>query len=410
MIKWKHFLLGVVIGSCLSGMMMIALIKISDAKMAQSIKKTETKNTMDYEAIESKIKTIHSYVDNYYLYEGDKEVDYESGIYKGVVEALEDPYSVYYTPTEYKEISESTEGVFYGIGATVQQDPTAGTTTIINVVEDGPADKAGVQSGDVVYKINDEDVTALDLSEIVSKMRGDDGTKVKITFIRKGKEVTFDITRGKVETTSAAGKMLDEEEKIGYIYVSEFDENTPKQFRSAMADLESQGMKGLVIDLRNNGGGRLDAAVDMADYILPAGRIVSTKTKNGEESVFDSTDKESLEMPLAIVINGHSASASEVFAGAIQDHKSGVLVGEKSFGKGIVQSVFGMTDGSALKLTTSEYFTPSGRNIQGEGLTPDVEVELNTEELMNTKDATWEDDNQVSAAVSYVESKLGKNR
>lgn len=346
----------------------------------------------------SKINLLQQYIDTYYLNEPDGG-KLEDGIFKGIISGLEDPYSVYYTEDEYNSIQQSTKGVYCGIGARVQQDMETGIISIILPFEDSPADEAGMLPGDIIYKVAGEEVSGKDLSEVVAKMKGEEGTSVEIVVIREEKEITMSVARREVEIPTVTSSMLDE--GIGYIKVSEFDEVTAQQFREALEALEKKDQKGLIIDLRNNGGGRLTAVVDMLDRMLPEGTLVSTKEKSGKGETYTSSDKEKFEKPLAVLINGSSASASEVFAGAIQDYGTGKLVGVKSFGKGIVQTIFGLQDGTALKLTTSEYFTPKGRNIHGEGLMPDVEVELD-EKVKKKIAITPEEDNQLQEAVRVL--------
>lgn len=215
--------------------------------------------------------------------------------------------------------------------------------------------------------------------------------------------IDFTITRKEVEVPTITYKMLSDQ--IGYIQVESFDVVTKKQFRSAVDDLEKQGMKGLVIDLRDNGGGVLDAATDMLDRLLVEGKLVYTKDKNGEGQEYYCEDQESLDLPMAVLVNGNSASASEIFAGALQDYGAAKLVGTKTFGKGIVQSIFKLGDGTAIKLTTAKYYTPNGRNIHGTGLEPDIEVELD-EKVKDWSTAKESEDNQLQKAVETVKSEI----
>lgn len=350
----------------------------------------------------AKVTLLQKYIDTYYL-NPVKSEDLEDGIYKGIIKGLDDPYSVYYTKKEYNSLQESTSGIYCGIGARVSQDVETGIITIVQPFEGGPAEKAGILPNDILYKIEGEEVIGEDLSEVVAKMKGEKGSKVSLTIIRDKKEMDFEITRNEVENPTVSHEMLDN--KIGYIKVTEFDEVTAEQFRAALDNLEKQNEKGLIIDLRNNGGGRLTAVVDMLDRMLPKGVIVSTKEKSGEGEIYNSTDKEKFEKPLIVLINGHSASASEVFAGAIQDYGTGKLLGTTSFGKGIVQTIFGLSDGTAVKLTTSEYFTPKGRNIHGTGLTPDITVDLK-EDLKQKVTIDKGEDNQLQAAVKELKKEM----
>lgn len=349
-------------------------------------------------SVVTKTLLLENYISKYYLREANGE-QIEEGIYKGVLQSLQDPYSVYYTKEEYASLQESTSGVYCGIGARVSQDVKTGIITIVQLFENSPAVDAGILPGDIIYQVENEEVTGTDLSEVVAKMKGKEGTSVELTVIRDSEKMDCTVVRKEIEVPTVEHELL--EDNIGYIQVTEFDQVTAKQFRDALEDLEKQGQDGLIIDLRNNGGGRLDAVVDMLDRMLPEGTIVSTKDKAGEGETYTSTEEEQFNKPLAVLINGNSASASEVFSGAIQDYGIGKLVGTTSFGKGIVQTIFDLKDGSAIKLTTSEYFTPKGRNIQGTGLEPDVEVELDKDQLKKVT-VEKEEDNQLKKAVETV--------
>lgn len=350
-----------------------------------------------------KVSLLEQYIDTYYLRDTDKK-QYAEGIYKGLLASLDDPYSTYYTKEEYDEVMTKSSGTYCGIGASVMQDGKSGVITIVSPFEGSPAEEAGVLPGDIVYKVEGKEVTGKDLSEVVSKMKGEEGTTVDMSLLRDTEVIDVTITRKEIETPTVQSKML-EKEKIGYIRIFGFEGVTAEQFKSALEELEQKGEKGLIIDLRGNGGGRLDAVVDMLDRMLPKGVIVSTKTKEGKGEEYKSSGKEQFDKPLAVLINGNSASASEVFAGAIQDYGIGKLVGTTSFGKGIVQTVFKLDDGSAVKLTTSEYFTPKGRNIHGKGLKPDVEVELD-EELAKKINIKESDDNQLQKAIDVVQGMM----
>lgn len=360
-----------------------------------------------YKQILDKLVFLEMLVDNYYLEDVDPKV-FADGIYKGFIASLNDPYSTYYTAEEYKALMESSSGVYHGIGATVSQNTKTGVITIVKPFKNGPAYEAGILPGDIIYMVEGEEVTGADLSEVVSKMKGKEGTKVRISVLREGetKPMEFTITRKKIEVPTIDYKMLDD--KIGYIVISEFDEITVSQFKAAVDDLEKQGMKGLVIDVRNNPGGLLDSVCKMLDRLLPKGLLVYTEDKYGNREEERAKDADKLEVPLAVIINGNSASASEIFAGAVQDYGIGTVVGATSFGKGIVQKVIPLTDGTAVKLTISKYFTPKGRNIHGTGITPDIEVELD-EELQKLVEIPFEKDTQLQEAIKAVKKNIKTN-
>jgi carboxyl-terminal processing protease len=358
----------------------------------------------DFDQIVDKLTFLEMLVDNYYLEGVDPKV-YADGIYKGFISSLNDPYSTYYTAEEYKALMESSSGVYRGIGATVSQNVKTGVITIVKPFKTGPAYEAGLLPGDIIYMVEGEEATGVDLTEVVSKMKGEEGTKVRISILREGetKPMEFTITRRQIEVPTIDYQML--EDNIGYIEISEFDEITVSQFKEAVDKLEAKGMKGLVVDVRNNPGGLLEAVCKMLDRLLPKGLLVYTEDKYGNRVEEKAEDSQMLKVPLAVIINGNSASASEIFAGAVQDYGIGTIVGTTSFGKGIVQKVIPLTDGTAVKLTISKYFTPKGRNIHGTGITPDVEVELN-EELLKEIEIPQEKDNQLQKAIEVVKEKI----
>ena len=358
----------------------------------------------DFKQIVDKLTFLEMLVDNYYLEGVDPKV-YADGIYKGFIGSLNDPYSTYYTAEEYKALMESSSGVYHGIGATVSQNVKTGVITIVKPFKTGPAYEAGLLPGDIIYMVEGEEATGVDLTEVVSKMKGEEGTKVRISILREGetKPMEFTITRRQIEVPTIDYQML--EDNIGYIEISEFDEITVSQFKEAVDKLEAKGMKGLVVDIRNNPGGLLEAVCKMLDRLLPKGLLVYTEDKYGNRVEEKAEDSQMLKVPLAVIINGNSASASEIFAGAVQDYGIGTIVGTTSFGKGIVQKVIPLTDGTAVKLTISKYFTPKGRNIHGTGITPDVEVELN-EELLKEIEIPQKKDNQLQKAIEVVKEKI----
>ncbi len=347
-----------------------------------------------------KMELLAQLVDEYYMYDISVD-DMRTGAYKGLLEGLGDPYTCYYTADEYKALMESTQGTYFGIGAVVQQNLKTMYITIVKPYVDGPAYNAGMLPGDIIYMVDGIDVTGMEIDNVVAMMKGPEGTIVKVTVVRDGvaDPVELTITRGKIEIETIEYEML--ADKIGYIAISAFDEPTPKQFKEAINDLKRQGMKGLVIDLRDNGGGLLTAVVEMLDYILPEGMIVYTEDKYGEREEYRGTDKDVLELPMSVLINGNSASAAEIFAAAMQDYEVATLVGTTSFGKGIVQSILPFTDGTAVKITISRYFTPKGVCIHGEGVTPDIEVELN-EELTQMVVIPHDQDNQLEVAIKAI--------
>ena len=381
---------------------------------------------LDMDRVSAKMRYIQDIIDRYFLFEEDPEA-VEDGIYTGLMYGLGDPYSVYYNEENYASLLEDTSGEYCGIGAMVQQDLTTGIMTVVKVFEGSPALEAGMLPGDVIYEVDGENVTGRELDLVVNEnIRGEEGTQVTVTVLRgeTAEEVELTMERRQVEVTTVESQMLDE--KTGYIYVMQFEMVTGGQFKEAVDRLEDQGMEQLIVDLRGNPGGVLDAAVEMLAYILPEdrmdGMLIYTADKDGKgdryfcrdgKIVMESDsgyvtagypmeDGHQLDLPLAVLVNGSSASAAEVFTGAVMDYDAGIVVGTQTFGKGIVQSLVPLGDGTAVKLTTAYYYTPSGFDLHGEGLTPDVIVDLD-EELKTQAVVELDEDNQVQAAIEALE-------
>ena len=335
----------------------------------------ETKKDF-YESVLDKIMVMQSYLDKEYYYEQDYE-ETANAIYKAFMAGIGDDYGYFYDEEEYISLTQESVGTYCGIGATVQQDPETGYIIIVKPFKNGPAFEAGMRTNDYVIEIDGHDVTEMDINGAVAIMKGEEGTMVNVKILREGKEMSFDIERRVIEIETVEHEML--EDNIGYIAVSSFEGKTAEHFQEAVEDLMNQGAKGIVVDLRDNGGGLLTAVVDMLDYLLPEGVLVYTEDKDGRK-MYERSDASCVEIEMAVLINGNSASASEVFTGAMQDYDAAVVVGTTSFGKGIVQTVRPLGDGTAIKYTSSAYFTPDGRNIHGIGIEPDIEVELPKDE------------------------------
>lgn len=357
-----------------------------------------------------KLGLLEKYIDKFYLNDLNAE-DYENGLYKGLVSSLNDRYAAYYNKEEFEEITAMNKGEYVGIGCSVSFDKETGDFTIIQPYEGSPAQQAGIHSGDVLVSVDGKSVTGKTLSDVVSMIKGEEGTKVKIAVTRSSSEkpVELEVTRKEVETKTVTYSMLDN--KIGYIAIAGFKDTTVQQFNDAVEALQKQNMAGLILDVRDNGGGALDAVVKMTDRLLSKGLIVYTKDKDGKGDKYYAKDKKQLDLPMVLLVNENSASASEVFAGALRDHKLATLVGTKTFGKGIVQSIFSLNDGSAIKLTTSKYYTPNGDNIHEVGIEPDIVVEMNKDydkvedDLVEGPDL--EKDNQLQAAMECMNKKIG---
>lgn len=345
--------------------------------------------------VEAKLNAIDSVLDSFYFEEVDDEKAKDS-IYKAYLSSYGDKYTVYYTADEYKKLTETTNGTFSGIGA-VCQISSEGGILLVDVYESGAGYKAGLRSGDRIIQVDGTDVTDMDLSSAVALVKGEKGTQVGLKIVRDGATSDYTVVRDEIEVQTVNYAIT--EDNIGYISVSQFENVTAKQFKAAIEELKSEGAKGIIIDIRNNPGGLLTTVISMLKDILPNGLIVYTEDKDGNRKEYSDNDNEELDMPLAVLVNGNSASASEIFAGAIQDYGKGVIVGTQTFGKGIVQTVKPLTDGSAIKFTIAKYFTPKGQDIHGKGVTPDVVVEYD-------KDA--DEDTQISAALESVRAQINQ--
>ena len=344
--------------------------------------------------VAGKLNALNSVLSNkFYFDQADEEKSADS-IYKAYLSSYDDKYTVYYTADEYKKLMESTSGKFYGVGALCSINESGGVM-VLDAFEDGPAYKAGVRDGDVVIKVDDTDITGMDLSSAVALIKGDKGTQVNLTIVRDDKTFVFSIIRDEIITKTVDYKMM--ENSIGYIQISQFDEVTTEQFKEALTDLNNQGLKGLIVDIRSNPGGLLNVVVDIVDEIIPKGLIVYTDDVNGNRKEYNGSSDNEITVPMAVLVDGNSASAAEIFAGAVQDYGKGKIIGTQTFGKGIVQTIQPLTDGSAIKYTIAQYYTPKGQVIQGNGVTPNMVVEL-------PKDAT--EDLQLDAALEYVKGEL----
>ena len=424
---WKGALVGalltafaglIIVGMSL-GIFLIGRTAIDGPQQAAESNQAENQNgSLDVNRITKKITTLQQIIDKYYLFDEDT-TQVEDWIYKGMMFGLNDPYTTYYTAEEYQKLNEDTEGEYHGIGVMISQNRGTGLITVIKVFKDTPAAEAGMRPGDILYKVGDMEVTGMDMDILVKDyIKGKDGSEVELTVFRQdeGEYVDLKMERRNVTVQTVEYQMM--EDSVGYIAVSQFDVVTADQFKAAVDDLEKQGMKKLVVDLRNNPGGVLGTVVDMLDYILPddltiegdkdlvrtnpeATLLVYMADKNGKGEQEYASDGHSLDIPMAVLVNGESASASEVFTGAMKDYGRATIVGTKTFGKGIVQNLIPLDNGTAIKMTTAHYYTPSGFDLHGKGIEPDVEVEL--EEKLKTQAVVKpEEDNQLQKAVQVL--------
>lgn len=324
--------------------------------------------------------TAYRFIELKYVNQTD-DVNLIDGAIDGMVKSLGDPHSNYLSPKMYQSLKEQTQGSFAGIGVVMGMDNNK-NINIVAVMEDSPGQKAGLAEGDQIIAVDGTPVTEMAFDEVAAHVRGEPGTDVVLTIMRDGTQQDYTITRDNIKLKTVGHEMLDN--NIGYIQIVSFSEDTAQEFMDAYTDLQNQGMQGLVLDLRNNPGGLLGACVDIAKNLVPKGDIVSIVDKDGNKEVY-SSDLEQVQYPVAVLINKNSASASEILSGAIQDTKSGVIIGETSYGKGSVQTILPMMDDDAVKLTIAKYYTPSGRSIDGVGITPDIEVKLDEGSTVDTQ-------------------------
>lgn len=345
-----------------------------------------------------KMDDIRNFLEDNYYVEVDDSHLMESA-YKGLVEGLDDKYSEYITAEDYAEYLESLFGTttYYGVGITFLNQPIDTGFYIMAVNTKGPAYAAGVRKGDIIYSINGTPALEYDGDTLRDIIRGDAGTYVTMGFLRGDTEYEVQIERMEIPTESVVYEMLDDD--IAYIQITEFIQDTGKDFKSALKKAESEGAKGLVIDLRDNGGGLVSSSVAVADELMEKGVVVSTLDHNGKTNSY-TTGPGRTKLPYAVLINGNTASASEILSAGIQDNKEGIIIGTLSFGKGIIQNVASLSDGSAIKYTELQYLSPSGNPIHGVGITPDIEIDL-TEDCYDER-GFLERDVQLEKAVEVL--------
>ena len=349
--------------------------------------------------VKQKVNELEDIIDRDFI-DSVSDDQLSEGMYRGIMEALDDPYAGYYNTEEWIEMQNDTEGIYFGIGAYLMKDMDYLYPRVTGIIDNTPAQEAGLKTDDIIVEVEGEEVYDMSLTDVVNRIRGEEGTKVHLKIIRGAdtadrEELEFDVERRKVETPTVTSEMKDN--NIGYIRISEFDTVTVDQFAEALAEVKGKNATGLIIDLRDNPGGSLKSVVDIAGMLLPAGKVVYTEDKYGRQDVYECDGKHEINIPMAVLVNGNSASASEILAGAIKDYKKGTLIGTTTFGKGIVQRIFELKDDSAVKLTVSHYYTPNGNDIHKVGITPDVELEFDREAY--EKDET---DNQLQKAIEIL--------
>lgn len=349
-----------------------------------------------------KVNLLSDVIDQYY-YKDITDEEKMEGIYKGLMSSTNDKYTDYYSPKEFKDLMVTMEGDYGGIGATLSQDKATKEVSVVEVYEGSPAARAGLDRGDIVISVDGHLGTDESLDDFVQRIRGEEGTSIEMVYKRDDQEHTIEITREEVIVPSVSHRMLDD--KIGYIRISSFVNGTQKDFEDALADLQSQGMQGIVFDMRDNGGGMVDSVVAILDDILPAGTVVYTMDKSGKREDYTSDDAKKIDIPVTVLVNENTASAAEIFTGAIRDFNYGTIIGTNTFGKGIVQSTVPLSDGSAVKITVATYYTPSGECIHEKGIKPDIELEFSYADENPTEYDELKD-NQVQKAMEVLGEKL----
>lgn len=365
-------------------------------------KASNNKTTTSLSGLEYTLSRFRSELERKYIGEiDDKELI--DGAIKGYVAGLGDPYTVYYTKEEMDDIMEETNGNFVGIGIYMTLDKEKNAITIVSPIENSPAEKAGLLPGDIITKVDGDSYSGEQLDEASNKIRGEAGTKVTLEIYRNNETKTFEITREKVLISHITTKVL--ENNIGYIAISDFDGGCAEEFKTKYEELQKKGITKLIIDLRNNGGGIVDEAIDIADMITEKGStLLITTDKNGKEELTKAKTNPIINMPVVVLTNGYSASASEILAGALKDNNKGALVGTKTYGKGVIQELHQLSDGSGLKITTNEYFTPNRKTINKTGIEPDVEIDL-SDEAKTKLQLTEKDDTQLQKAIEVLKEK-----
>lgn len=378
---------------------LIILSNIIESELTESGKISDNVGTSALTG-SSKSSIIKQYIDKYFMEDVDNDILTE-GMYKGMLESLNDPYSVYYTKDEVESLKQSSEGEYVGLGISVTQNNETKVITVTKVYDDSPAKDAGIESGDTIYSVNDNVLTDETLDELLVDIKGEEDKEVKMQLKRGEETIDADMKLREVLIDVVSYEML--EDNIGYIIIDQFTGTSTEQVEEAINDLKSQGMERIIVDLRDNPGGQLECIQAILNYFLPKDKLLLySETKDGEqEKYYTENDGLITDMPLCVLVNENSASASEVFAGVVKCYDRGKLVGTKTFGKGIMQSTFGLSDGTAIKLTIGKYYLPDDSNIHGIGIEPDYEVKL-PEDVTNVWALKHPDDPQLTKAIEVV--------
>ncbi len=359
-------------------------------------------NALPDNLFDQKLKDIKKIIDANFIFDY-KDSALQNGVFKGMLDSLNDPYSQYYTAEEFKSAMEQFDGEYSGIGAVISISKDKKEMSITSVYPDSPAEKAGFMSGDILIAIDNEKITPeMSLENVVRLIKGPKGSKVKITVRRKGKKskVTLTAVRDEIKVQTVYSDLI--EKNIGYMRITEFSSNTSKEFKKVYDSLVKQGAESMIIDLRDNPGGSFNAVCEILDGFLSDGVIVYTKDKNGNKDYVNADSDVYYDKKMVVLVNSNSASASEIFSGAVKDRKLGKLIGETTYGKGIVQNTIPLTDGTAIKLTISRYYTASGNEIHEKGITPDIKVIYREPKKVDNKEYSFKDDNQIMRAIKLL--------
>jgi len=407
---WGGILAGILIAATILTVAFVVIINKESAyyqSRLEEIKNQSSTDSGDSSLITtnfiSKAEMLYSSIIRQFYFDEDIDMDLmRENMYKAIVDSLGDKYAEYYTAEELSDLMDESEGVYYGIGSYVMIDEQTTYPILSGVFKDSPASKAGLRDGDIITEVDGESIFGLTLSEAVALIKGPENTDVTLTIYREGEDgyLTITVTRAKVESPTVNYEM--KENSVGYLQIKEFDDVTSRQFSEAYADLKVQGMKALVLDLRSNGGGNLDTVLAISEELLPQGIITYTVDKEGNREEYTCEGKTPIDIPVVVLTNGYTASASELLTGALRDYGLATVIGTNTYGKGIVQTIYPFYDGSGIKFTTSRYYTPNGECIHEVGIAPDIELEFDSE-LYYSEEAI---DNQLQYAIEYLVKKI----
>lgn len=360
-------------------------------------------NFEELEAEYKDFKEVSDIVDKYFVGDYDKDKMMQSAL-KGYIDGMGDQWSSYLTPEEYDQVLEKREGVYAGVGITVSAGGADNTYTVTAVTEDSPAAKAGIKVLDVLVAVDGENASGLSYDDLNDKVRGEPGTEVTLTMLRAGQQSKYTLKRQEVQAPGVKAQML--EGDIGVIRIESFSKNVDKEFEQKLQGLIDQGAKGLVFDVRFNPGGFVEVLVDMLDRLLPKGTIISITDKEGNSQTYSSGES-CIDLPMAVLTNEYSISAAEFFAACLQEYGVATVVGEPTMGKGYAQSMIPLSDGAAVNISVSRYYTPKGVSLAGVGIQPDDEIALSGEKLTNFYTLTPQEDDQLQEALRVVQQKIG---